>query len=129
MPFKSTIVAQCSDQYYTVIFKVTGHNGHKPKRPQPKRPQTETATNRNGHKLERPKPETATDRNGHKPKRPQTETATNRNGHKPKGHKPKRPKNETAKNQNGHEPERPHKMISQYIARHVYDLRGTEYVL
>ena len=46
---------------------VTGHNGHKPKRPQPNRPQTETATNRNGHR----------------PKRPQTETATNLNGHKP----------------------------------------------
>ena len=62
---------------------VTGHNGHKPKRPQPKRPQTETATNRNGHKLERPQTETATNRNGHKPKRPQTGTATNRKGHRP----------------------------------------------
>ena len=36
--------------------QVSGHNGHRPKRPK-----TETATNRNGHK----------------PKRPQTETATN----------------------------------------------------
>ena len=33
-----------------VILMVTGHNGHKPKRPQPKVPQTETVTNRNGHR-------------------------------------------------------------------------------
>ena len=77
--------------------RVTGHNGHKPKRPQPKRPQTETATNRNGHKLERPQTGTATNRNGHKPERPQTGTATNRNGHKPK-----RPQTGTATNWNGH---------------------------
>ena len=47
---------------------VTGHNGHKPKRPQPKRPQTEMSTNRKGHKPERPQTETATNRNDHKPK-------------------------------------------------------------
>ena len=80
-----------------VIELVTGHNGHKPKRPQPKRPQTETATNRNGHKPERPQTGTATNRNGHKPERPQTGTATNRNGHKPK-----RPQTGTATNRNGH---------------------------
>ena len=52
------------------IVPVTGHNDHKPKGPQPKRPQTETPTNRNGH---RPKwPQTGG---------PQTGTATNRNGH------------------------------------------------
>ena len=65
------------------VEMVTGHNGHKPKRPQPKRPQTETATNRNGHKPERPQTETATNWNDHRPKRLQTETATDRNGHKP----------------------------------------------
>ena len=70
---------------------VTGHNGHKPKRPQPKRPQTETATNRNGHRPKRPQTGTATNRNGHRPKWPQTETATNRNGHRPE-----RPQTETA---------------------------------
>ena len=80
-----------------VKVMVTGHNGHKPKRPQPKRPQTETATNRNGHRPERPQTETATDRNGHKPERPQTETATDRNGHKPK-----RPQTGTATNRNRH---------------------------
>ena len=69
---------------------VTGHNGHKPKRPQPKRPQTETATNRNGHRPKRPQTETATNRNGHKPERPQTRKATNRNGHRPE-----RPQTET----------------------------------
>ena len=63
----------------------SGHNGHKAKRPKPKRPQTETATNRNGHRPKRPQTETATNRNGHKPKRlfkperPQTGTATNTN--------------------------------------------------
>ena len=62
---------------------VTGHNGHKPKRPQPKRPQTEMAKNRNGHKPKRPQAETATDRNGHRPKRPQTGRATNQSGHRP----------------------------------------------
>ena len=66
-----------------VMQSDSGHNGHKPKRPKPKRPQTETATNRNGHKPKRPQTGTATDRNGHKPKRPQTGKATNRNGHKP----------------------------------------------
>ena len=80
-----------SSQVRGLIWRVTGHNGHKPKRPQPKRPQTETATNRNGHKPERPQTETATNRNGHKPKRPQTGTATNRNGHRPE-----RPQTETA---------------------------------
>ena len=55
----------------SLLHPVTGHNGHKPKRPQPKRPQTETATNRNGHKPKRPQTGTATNR-----KRPQTETAT-----------------------------------------------------
>ena len=67
-----------------LFYSVSGHNGHKPKRPKPKRPQTETATDQNGHKPKRPQTETATNRNGHKPKRPQTEKATNRNGHKPK---------------------------------------------
>ena len=56
---------------------VTGHNGHKLKWPQPKRPQTETATN-----PKRPQTETVTNPNGHKPEQPQTETATDRNGHK-----------------------------------------------
>ena len=46
----------------TAIRRVSGHNGHKPKRSKPKRPQTETATNW-----------TATDRKEHKPKRPQIE--------------------------------------------------------
>ena len=64
--------------------QVTGHNGHNPKRPQPKRPQTGMATDRNGHKPERPQTGTATNLNGHRPERPQTETATDRNGHKPK---------------------------------------------
>ena len=68
---------------------LTGHNGPKPKRPQPKRPQTGMATNRNGHKPKRPQTgtattETATDRNGHEPKGPQTETATDQKSHKPK---------------------------------------------
>ena len=75
----------------------SGHDGHKPERPKPKRPQTETATNRNGHKPKRPQTETPTDRNGHRPKRPQTEKATNRNGHKPE-----RPQTQTATNRNGH---------------------------
>ena len=70
---------------------ITGHNGYKPKRPQPKRPQTETATNLNGHRPEGPHTETATNRNGHKPERPQTGSATNRNGHRPE-----RPQTETA---------------------------------
>ena len=51
---------------FLVEVRDSGHNGHKPKRPKSKRPQTGTATNRNDNK----------------PKRPQTETATNRNGHK-----------------------------------------------
>ena len=71
---------------------VSGHNGHKPKRPQ-----TETAINRNGHKPKRPQTGTATNRKDHKPKRPQTEKATNRNSHKPK-----RPQIEKATDQNGH---------------------------
>ena len=75
------------------IPKVTGHNGHKPKRPQPKRPQTETATNLDGHWPKRPQLKTATNWNGHRPEQAQTETATNRNGHKPK---------QTATNRNGH---------------------------
>ena len=75
---------------WAVLWLVTGHNGHKPKRPQPKRPQTETATNRNGHRPKRPQTETATNRNGHKPERPQTRKATNRNGHRPE-----RPQTET----------------------------------
>ena len=74
-----------------IVALVTGHNGHKPKRPQPKRPQTETATDRNGHRPKRPQTGTATDRNGHKPERPQTGTATNRNGHRPE-----QPQTETA---------------------------------
>ena len=55
-----------------MVSPVTGHNGHTPKRPQPKRSQTETATNRNGQRPKRPNTES------HKPKRPETETATNR---------------------------------------------------
>ena len=47
-----------------ISLPVTGHNGHKPKRPQPKRPQTGKATDRNGHKPKRPQTETATDWNG-----------------------------------------------------------------
>ena len=65
-----------------VLESDSGHNGHKPKQPKPKRPQTKMATNRNGHRPEWPQTETATDPNGHKPKRPQSVTATNRNGHK-----------------------------------------------
>ena len=79
------------------IITDSGHNGHKPKRPKPKRPQTETATNRNGHRPKRPQTETATNRNGHRPERPQTETATDRNGHKQE-----RLQTETATNRNGH---------------------------
>ena len=75
----------------------SGHNGHKPKRPKPKRPQTVTATDRNGHNQKRPQTGTATNRNGHKPKRPQTGTATNRNGHKPE-----RPQTGKATNRNRH---------------------------
>ena len=48
-----------------IFKKVTGHNGHKPKRPQTERPQTGTATIQKGHR----------------PKRAQTGKATNRNGH------------------------------------------------
>ena len=51
--------------------KISDHNGHKPERPKPKRPQTETDTTRNGHKLKRPLTGTATNRNGHKPERTQ----------------------------------------------------------
>ena len=84
------------------VEMVTGHNGHKPKRPQPKRPQTETATNqkatnRDGHGPKRPQTGAATKRNGHKPKRPQTETITDQNGYKPK-----RPQTGAATNRNGH---------------------------
>ena len=102
----STMTAVCLITHCFIVFLQTdipittpdsGHNGHKPKRPKPKRPQTETATNRNGHKPKRPQTGTATDRNGHRPKRPQTETATNRNGHKPE-----RPQTETATNRNRH---------------------------
>ena len=93
----------------------SGHNGHKPKRPKPKRPQTGTVTDRNGHKRKRPQTETATDRNGHKPKRPQTETATNRNGHRPE-----RPQTETATNRNGHKPERPQTGTAANRNRHNY---------
>ena len=75
------------DVFKISIFDISladsGHNGQKPKRPKPKRPQTETDTNRNGHKPERPQTETATNRNGHRPERPQTETATNRKDLKP----------------------------------------------
>ena len=49
----------------------SGHNGHKPKRPQ-----TGTVTDRNGHKPERPQTQTASNRNGHKPERPQIEIDT-----------------------------------------------------
>ena len=88
-----------------MLLVATGHNGHKPKRPQPKRTQTETATNRKGHKPERPQTELATNRNGHKPERPQTETATDRNGHGPE-----RPQTEAATDRNGHKPKRPHQL-------------------
>ena len=67
-----------------IPYTFSGHNGHKPKRSKSKWPQTEKATNRNGHKPKRRQTEKATNRNGQKPKRPQTETATDRNGHKPK---------------------------------------------
>ena len=66
-----------------VVIWVTGHNGHKAKRPQPKHQKTETATNWNAH-----------NRNGHRPKWPQTE----------------RPQTETATNQIGHKPELPHEI-------------------
>ena len=89
----------------------SGHNGHKPERPKPKRPQTETATNRNGHRPKRPQTETATNLNGHRPERPQTETATNRNGHKPKW-----PQTGAATNRNGHKPERPQIKIDTTIS-------------
>ena len=56
-------------------MKVTGHNDHKPKWPQLKGSQTETAINWNGEKPKRPQTEAATN-----PKGPLTETATNRNG-------------------------------------------------
>ena len=82
-----------------IFAKVSGHNGHKPKRPKPKRTQTETDTDRNGHKPKRTQTEKATNRNGHKPERPQTETDTDRNGHKPK-----RPQTETATNWVGKSP-------------------------
>ena len=98
------------------VEMVTGHNGHKPKRPQPKRPQTETATNRNSHKPERPQTETATNRSGHKPERPQTETATNRNDHRPK-----RLQTETATDRNGNKPERPHQLSPISCHQNKYD--------
>ena len=102
---RTTVLSDMQQNIMFVMNKVSrkmrcvdsGHNGHKPKRPKPKRPQTEMATNRNGHKPKRPQTGTATDRKGHKPKRPQTETATNRNGHKPE-----RPQSETATNRNRH---------------------------
>ena len=54
---------------------VTGQNDHKPKRPQPKQPQTETVTDRDGHRPKRKRPQTgmATNQRGHRPERPQTE--------------------------------------------------------
>ena len=87
-------------------MRVTGHNGQKPKRPQSKRPQTETATSRDGHRPKRPQTEMATDWNGHKPKLPQTEKSTYRKDHKPKW---------------------PHDMISQYIAMPMYGFWATAY--
>ena len=78
-----------------IVLAFDGHNGHKPERRKPKRPQTETAINRNGHRPERPQTKAATNRNGHRPERPQTEMATNRNGHKPE-----RPQTGTATNKN-----------------------------
>ena len=70
------IMAHKIGNFMIHLETVSGHHGHKPKRPQRKRPQTETATdqkatNRNGHKQEQTQTETTTDRNGHKPKRPQ----------------------------------------------------------
>ena len=88
-----------------VDWQVTGHNGHKPKRPQPKRPQTGTATNRNGHKPKRPQTEWPQTGTATKPERPQTGRATNRNGHRPE-----RPQTETATDRNGHKPKRPHQL-------------------
>ena len=55
--------------YWLVHPKVSGLNGYKPEWPQPKRPQTETATTRNGHKPTRSQTETVTNRNGHKQER------------------------------------------------------------
>ena len=106
---------QLHDSCHLVVCLDSGHNGHKPKRPKPKRPQTETATNRNGHRPKRPQTETATNRNGHKPKRPQTETATDRNGHKPK-----RPQTGTATNRNGYKPKRPQTGTATIRNRHNY---------
>ena len=93
----------------------SGHNGHKPKWPKPKRPQTETATNRNGHRPKRSQTETATNRNGHNPERPQTESATNRNGHKPKW-----PQTGTATNRNGHKRKRPQTGMATNRNSHNY---------
>ena len=84
---------------FMVLCMVTGHNGHKPKRPQPKRPQTEG-----------PQTETATNRNGHRPKQPQTGTATNQNGHRPERPQTGRPQTETASDRKGHKPKRPHQL-------------------
>ena len=92
--------AKACQPYYTkqsVIFTqasvfppvATFTNGNRSWRPQTetastKRPLTETATNRNGHKQKRPQTGKATDLKGHKPKSSQTETATDRKGQKPK---------------------------------------------
>ena len=61
-------------------IRVTGQNSQKPKRPQPKRSQTDKAPNRNGHRPKRPQSETDTNWNGHRPERPQTETVFGRLG-------------------------------------------------
>ena len=54
------------DKIPALVQMVSGHNGHKPKRP-----------NLNGLKPKRPQTEMAINRNGHRPKRPQTEMAMN----------------------------------------------------
>ena len=82
----NTFMEKC---FWTSLV-VTGHNGHKPKRPQ-----TEMATNRKGHKPKRPQTGTAINRNGNRQKRPQTKMATNRNGHKLES-----PQSETTTGQN-----------------------------
>ena len=89
------VTVYSSNAMHAIVAQDSGHNGHKPNRPKPKRPQTETATDRNGQKLKRQQTGTATDRNSHKPKRPQTGTATDQSGHKPK-----RPQTVTATNRN-----------------------------
>ena len=68
---------------------VTSQNVDKPKRRQPKRPQTGTSTNRNAtnqnvYKPKRRQTKRSTNQHVDKPKHRQTDTSTNRNVEKPK---------------------------------------------